>query len=110
MLVLESGTGNFIWSEGCEYSCFAGNNYLGFHTTISCTPIIPILFNKPKDAADLSGFLKEHQIIAPFVNYPVKTAKSIVRLTASAAHTDQQIHQLLAVLEIWKKTRPERMH
>lgn len=87
----------------------AGISELGFLTTISCTSIIPILFNKPQDAADLSGFLKEHQIIAPFVNYPVKTVKSIIRLTASAAHTDQQIDQLLAVLEIWQKTRPGRM-
>jgi len=67
------------------------------------------MFNKPQDAADLSGFLKENQMIAPFVNYPVKTAKSIIRLTASAAHTDQQIDQLPAILEIWKKTRLEKM-
>jgi len=84
-------------------------NNLGFLTPNSCTPIIPILFNKPQDAVALSDFLKEHQIIAPVVNYPAKTAKSIVRLTASAAHTDQQIDQLFAVLEKWKKTSPGRM-
>ena len=29
MMILESGVGNYIWSEGVKYSCFAGNNYLG---------------------------------------------------------------------------------
>ena len=29
MLLLESGVGNYVMSEGFRYSCFAGNNYLG---------------------------------------------------------------------------------
>lgn len=29
MFILESGVGNYIRSEGLQYSCFAGNNYLG---------------------------------------------------------------------------------
>jgi len=80
----------------------AGFNELGFLTTDSCAPVIPILFSNQQDAADLSGFLKDHLIIAPFVNYPVKTAQSIIRVTASAAHTDLQIDELLTVLENWK--------
>ncbi|MCX6238848.1 MAG: pyridoxal phosphate-dependent aminotransferase family protein [Bacteroidia bacterium] len=87
----------------------AGFNELGFLTTNSCAPVIPILFSNQQNAADLSDFLKAHHIIAPFVNYPVKTVQSIVRITASAAHTDQQIDELLTVLEQWKNSWPERM-
>lgn len=87
----------------------AGFNELGFLTTNSCAPVIPILFSNPQNASDLSDFLKDNQIIAPFVNYPVKTAQSIIRVTASAAHTKQQIDEFLTVLESWKKNWPERM-
>jgi len=79
----------------------AGINQIGLQTSQSCAPIIPIMFHKQQDAAGLSDFLKAHHIIAPFVSYPVKTALSIVRITASAAHTDQQIDELLTVLENW---------
>lgn len=58
----------------------AGINQLGFMTPDGCTPIIPILFQRGRDAADLSEFLKAHRIIAPFVSYPVKTIQFIVRI------------------------------
>jgi len=87
----------------------AGLNELQFHTTDSCAPVIPVLFSNQQNASALSDFLKERQIIAPFVNYPVTTAQSIIRITASAAHTRQQIDNLLTVLESWKKNSPERM-
>ena len=75
---------------------------LGFQTTQSCSPIIPLLFQNQSDAINLSDFLKAHFILAPFVNYPVKTVQSIVRITASAIHTVDQIDDLLAVLEKWQ--------
>ena len=80
--------------EGCKQ--------LGFLTTNSCAPIIPLFFSNRNDANDLSDFLKEHYIIAPLVSYPVKTVQFIVRITVSASHTDQQIDELLTVLEQWK--------
>lgn len=87
-----------------------GINRLGFLTSDSCTPIIPIMFQNERDAAHLSEFLKAHLIIAPFVNYPVKTIQFIVRITASAAHTDQQIDELLYVLGLWKSHCPGKLH
>ena len=75
---------------------------LGFNTTDSCTPIIPILFDDQNDATGLSNFLKAKHIIAPFVTYPVKTIQYIVRITVSASHTEQQINELLNVLGEWK--------
>lgn len=79
-----------------------GINGSGLQTTSSCAPIIPVLFRKQSDACDLSNFLKEHNILAPFVNYPVKTVQSIVRITASAAHSNEQIDEILYVLGKWK--------
>ena len=80
-----------------------GLNRLGFHSTNSCTPIIPIIFEKQADAINLSDFLKANLILAPFVTYPVKMVQYIVRITASAAHTEEQIDELLVVLGKWKK-------
>jgi 7-keto-8-aminopelargonate synthetase-like enzyme len=76
---------------------------LGFQTTNSSTPIIPVLFQHQADASNLSDFLKAHHIVAPFVTYPVKTVQYIVRITVSAAHTSDQIDELLLVLEDWKE-------
>ncbi len=86
----------------------AGLNNSGFHTTDSCTPIIPVLFEKQADAISLSDFLKDHFILAPYVSYPVKTIQFIVRITASAIHTEQQIDELLLVLEKWKRKNDDR--
>lgn len=80
-----------------------GINRMGFQTTNSCTPIIPVLFHHQTDASNLSGFLKAHHIVAPFVTYPVKTVQYIVRITVSAAHTEKQIDELLIVLGDWKR-------
>jgi 7-keto-8-aminopelargonate synthetase-like enzyme len=134
MMILESSTGNYtalpppIVAAACEaikilpwepkrrallfrnaLRIREGIIQLGYSTTDSRTPIIPILFNIQNDAARLSDFLKSHYIIAPFVSYPVKTARFIVRITVSAAHTDQQVDELLTVLELWKKCMPGRL-
>ena len=74
---------------------------LGFETNNSTTPVIPLFFSKKEDAQKLSDDLKEHQIIAPAVNYPVKMDKFIVRLTVSAAHTQDQFDYLINALKDW---------
>jgi 7-keto-8-aminopelargonate synthetase-like enzyme len=76
---------------------------LGFQTLPDPTPIIPLFFDSKQEALQLSGFLKKHQLIAPYVNYPVKIPKFIVRITLSAAHTREQMENLLEVLNTWKK-------
>ena len=80
-----------------------GVKNLGYSTTDSCAPIIPILFDNQNDATGLSDFLKAKHIIAPFVTYPVKTVQYIVRITVSATHTEKQINELLNVLGDWRK-------
>ena len=64
-----------------------GIRSLGFDTTSAITPVIPILFTSFEDARNLSGFLQENGIIAPHVDYPVKTDRFIVRITVSAVHS-----------------------
>ncbi len=66
------------------------------------TPIIPLFFNSEKEAVDLSLFLEKNNIIVPYVKYPVKLDKFIVRITGSAIHTNDQIENLLSVLKKWK--------
>jgi 7-keto-8-aminopelargonate synthetase-like enzyme len=75
---------------------------LGFHTNGDGTPIIPILFSDAGQAKKLSVFLEKKRIISPFINYPVKLGKSMIRITVSANHTSSQTEQFLEVLNQWK--------
>lgn len=76
---------------------------LGFETNGNGTPIIPILFSNAEQAKKLSVFLEKKRIISPFINYPVKLGKSMIRITVSVNHTSTQTGQLLEVLNLWKK-------
>lgn len=76
---------------------------LGFHTNGGGTPIIPVMFSEAGQAQKLSAFLERNRIIAPFINYPVKLGKYMIRITVSANHTDDQINHLLEILTKWKK-------
>jgi len=76
---------------------------MGYSTNSDPTQIIPIFFNHEKNAVDLSAYLKENNIIVPYVKYPLKMDKFIVRITASAIHTEDQIENLLAVLNKWRE-------
>ena len=76
---------------------------MGFFTAGDGTPIIPVMFSKSEWAKGLSAFLEKKKIIAPYINYPVKLGKYMVRITVSANHTDDQIDKLLEILTKWKK-------
>ena len=75
---------------------------MDFLTTSDNTPIIPVFFNSQENAAKLSEFLKENSFIVPYINYPVKMDKFLVRLTVSATHTKDQIERLLELLKNWR--------
>ena len=75
---------------------------MDFSTTDEITPIIPVFFKEAHSAKSLSEFLEENQIIAPYIDYPVKTDKFIVRITVSATHTKDQIEHLLYTLRKWR--------
>lgn len=80
----------------------SGVRELGFDTSDTVAPIIPIFFNTWEKAIGLSKYLEENQIIVPAVNYPVKIDKFIVRATVTADHTNDQIDKLLDTLKNWR--------
>jgi 7-keto-8-aminopelargonate synthetase-like enzyme len=75
---------------------------LGYTTTQAITPIIPIMFPVQATAKNLSLFLEKNGIIVPFMNYPVKQTKYMIRISVSAIHTTDQIELLLELLNKWK--------
>jgi 7-keto-8-aminopelargonate synthetase-like enzyme len=76
---------------------------LGFQSTNFPTPIIPIMFTELARAKDLSSFLENNGIIVPFINYPVKQATFMVRITVSTSHTADQTNHLLEKLKEWRE-------
>jgi 7-keto-8-aminopelargonate synthetase-like enzyme len=86
-----------------------GIKSLGFITFSQSSPIIPLYFSSREKAEELSGFLKAHGIIVPYINYPVNIGWCILRITASANHTTGQIEELVTVLGKWRKSHgPEK--
>jgi 7-keto-8-aminopelargonate synthetase-like enzyme len=79
-----------------------GIRELELSTTDDMTPIIPVFFNEQNKAENLSRYLEENGIIVPSINYPVKIDQFIVRITASASHTKDQIEKLLQILKKWR--------
>jgi 7-keto-8-aminopelargonate synthetase-like enzyme len=75
---------------------------MGFDTIQCPTPIIPLFFSSEKKAEELSEYLATNKIVAPAVKYPVKLDRYLVRLTLSAAHTQEQLDFLLTTLEKWR--------
>ncbi len=75
---------------------------MDFLTTDEITPIIPVFLKSAQSAKGLSEFLEKNRIIAPSIDYPVKTGKFIVRITVSATHTKDQIDHLLDMLKKWR--------
>jgi 8-amino-7-oxononanoate synthase len=66
---------------------------LGFQTTKTQTPIIPILFETIEKAMKASKILEDSGIYAPVIRPPtVKTPR--IRITVSAGHTDKDIAKL----------------
>jgi 7-keto-8-aminopelargonate synthetase-like enzyme len=75
---------------------------MGFQTTQDNTPIIPIILSSSEKANNLSAFMERNGIIVPFVNYPVKQEKFLLRIAVSVSHTSEQINLLLEILTKWK--------
>ena len=66
---------------------------LGFQTTKTQTPIIPVLFESIEKAMKASKILEDSGIYAPVIRPPtVKTPR--IRITVSAGHTDKDIAKL----------------
>lgn len=72
----------------------------GFSYGASESPIFPIILGGEKEAVQLSEALLEKGFLVPAIRYPtVPKGKARLRLTISAAHSKEDIDQLLAVLK-----------
>jgi 7-keto-8-aminopelargonate synthetase-like enzyme len=87
---------------GNAYHLRKGIREAGFSTSGENTPIIPVYFRERQSAQHLSAWLEEQFIVAPAVDYPVKTEQYIVRFTVSATHTPEQIENFLRLLNKWR--------
>ncbi len=79
---------------------FAGLRRIGFHTTATVSPIIPILIGDADRAQAMSRQLLEHGVYAPAIRPPtVPASTSRIRVTVTADHTTNQLNETLAVFE-----------
>jgi 8-amino-7-oxononanoate synthase len=75
---------------------------MGYSTGESSTQIIPIFIGDDSDALSFSAHLENCGILATAIRpptVPVRTAR--IRLSLSAAHTDEQIETLLQAIRSW---------
>lgn len=75
---------------------------LGFQTTHDNTPIIPVMLSDLNTAKNLSLFMESNGIIVPFINYPVKHEKYLLRIAVSISHTVEQMEEVVENLIKWK--------
>lgn len=79
---------------------FTGLQRIGFHTTATVSPIIPILIGDAARALAMSRQLLEHGVYAPAIRPPtVPASTSRIRVTVTADHTPEQLKKTLAVFE-----------
>lgn len=79
-----------------------GIRSLGFNTLNSASPIIPIVIGDLKDTLRLSEYLMKKEIYAPAIRPPtVKTPR--IRISVTAAHSEEDIDRLINVLSRFTK-------
>lgn len=77
---------------------------LGYELGPSASPIIPILMGEADQALDFSRRLLEEGIFIPAIRPPaVPPGESRLRLTLSAAHSDEDIEKLLLAMQRLKQ-------
>ena len=74
---------------------------LGFTTSQSEAPVIPLIFNDRDTALSLNRWLDEHGIIVPYMNYPSAHEQYMLRLAVTAIHEMSRIDELLDRLKKW---------
>ncbi|SFR52344.1 8-amino-7-oxononanoate synthase [Marinobacter daqiaonensis] len=72
---------------------------MGYNLMASATPIQPIMIGDAHEAMRLSGALERHGILVTAIRPPtVPAGESRLRVTFSAAHTDEHLDRLLDAL------------
>lgn len=88
-----------LWTN--RTGLFDGLQKLGFDTMKSETPIIPLNTGSIEKALGLSRHLSDKGIYAPAIRPPTVPTPRI-RLSVTAAHTDEDIDRLISALKIWQ--------
>lgn len=92
-----------LWSN--RQRLFDGLTTLGFRTTQTESPIIPILLGDAAVASALAEQLLIHGVYAPAIRPPtVPEGTSRVRLTVTSEHTSEQIDKALRCLALAGQT------
>ncbi|MGD9726132.1 MAG: 8-amino-7-oxononanoate synthase [Nitrospiraceae bacterium] len=79
---------------------FAGLRGLGFRTTATVSPIMPLVIGDAERALLLSQHLLESGVYAPAIRPPtVPDSTSRIRVTVTADHTTEQLDDALAAFE-----------
>jgi 8-amino-7-oxononanoate synthase len=72
---------------------------LGYKTSSSDSPIIPIYLGDPQSTVNASEQLSKHGLFVPAIRPPtVPRGQSLLRISLSIAHSDEQLEQLLTAL------------
>lgn len=72
---------------------------LGWLQSAPATAIVPVRIGPEADAVRLAQELREHGILLPAIRYPtVARGEARLRITASAAHSEADIQQLIEML------------
>ncbi len=79
-----------------------GLKRLGFNTSNSETPIVPVIVDSIEKCLNLSNYLLRHRIYAPAIRPPTVQIPRI-RFTVTANHKEEDIDRLLNVLSEYKE-------
>jgi 8-amino-7-oxononanoate synthase len=86
-----------LWKK--RQRLFEGLNKLGYDTLNSETQIIPVLIGDTENALRIGNYLLRKKIFAPAIRPPtVPHGKCRIRLSVTAAHTDEDIDRALESL------------
>jgi 8-amino-7-oxononanoate synthase len=78
----------------------AGLKRLGYTTRTESTPIVPVYFQSSHEVLAISGRLQQEGFFVPAIRPPtVPRNSAMLRISLTAAHTIQDIEDLLAALE-----------
>jgi len=78
----------------------------GFETGPIQSPIFPVGIGSEKEALEISEQLLNQGILVPAVRYPtVPKGKARLRVTVSAAHSDEEIERFIGALALCRQNR-----
>jgi 8-amino-7-oxononanoate synthase len=88
-----------LWQRVSQFLSLASTG-LAIPEENVCSAIIPILLGDERRAVDLALRLREHHLFVPAIRFPtVARGKARLRVTMTAAHTREDVAQLVAAVK-----------